>query len=188
MSDLVVYDACVLYPSPLRDFLIRVAIAELVRARWSERILDEVFRNVERDRPDLDPARLRRTRATMCAAVLDSVVDGYEELEGSLNLPDPDDRHVLAAAIHVGARTIVTFNLRDFPASELARHDVVAAHPDYFAVELLMRAPSLVLDVLREQAASLKSPPRSAMDVLGTLERCGLARFGAAVREGGLLA
>lgn len=78
----VVYDACVLYPSPLRDFLIRVAIEELVCARWSERILDEVFRSIARDRPDLDQIRLTRTRQRMCQAVIDCIVEGYEEIEG----------------------------------------------------------------------------------------------------------
>lgn len=76
MIPLAVYDANVLYPSPLRDFLIRVAIEDLVRARWSERILDEVFRNIAANRPDLDVTRLQRTRERMCAAVLDCLVDG----------------------------------------------------------------------------------------------------------------
>ena len=62
MRPVAVYDACVLYPSPLRDFLIRVAIEDLVVARWSERILDEVFRNIAKNRPDLSAARLDRTR------------------------------------------------------------------------------------------------------------------------------
>ena len=125
---IAVYDANVLYPSPLRDFLIRVAIEELVVARWSQRILDEAFRSVARDRPDLDPVRLARTRRRMCDAVLDSVVTGFEELEGALTLPDVDDRHVVAAAIRAGANVIVTFNLRDFPEAELARHGLLPLH------------------------------------------------------------
>ena len=80
---IVVYDACVLYPSPLRDFLIRVAIEDLVAARWSDRILDEVFRSVARDRPDLQPARLQRTRERMCAAVLDCIVSDFEDIEAA---------------------------------------------------------------------------------------------------------
>jgi hypothetical protein len=183
VTPVVVYDACVLYPSPLRDFLIRVAIEELVWARWSDRILDEVFRNVRKDRPDLDPRRLERTRRMMCAAVLDCLVAGFEGLEETLTLPDKDDRHVVAAAIQAGARTILTFNLRDFPAAELAPHGLVAQHPDPWAVELLKRAPVTVLTVLHQQAADLRNPPQDVWDVLGTLERCGLVQFAAAVRS-----
>jgi hypothetical protein len=123
MTPVAVYDACVLYPSPLRDFLIRVAIEDLVVARWSARILDEVFRNIAVNRPDLDTARLARTRDRMCAAVLDCVVEGSEDIEAAITLPDPDDRHVVAAAIRAGAGSVITLNLRDFPAVELARND-----------------------------------------------------------------
>lgn len=186
MTQVAVYDANVLYPSALRDFLIRLAIEDLVHARWSDRILDEVFRNIEINRPDLDPARLLRTRQRMCAAVLDCVVEGYEELEPAITLPDPDDRHVVAAAIRAGAGVIVTFNLRDFPEDALVRHGVVAMHPDLFALEVLARSPTAVLEIVSLQAADLKNPPHTALDVVGALERCGLGRFGAAVRTGGL--
>lgn len=187
MTPVAIYDANVLYPSALRDFLIRLAVEDLVRARWSERILDEVFRNIAISRPDLDPARLLRTRQRMCAAVLDCVVEGYEELLPAITLPDPDDRHVVAAAIRAGASVIVTFNLRDFPDDELARHGLIAMHPDVFALEPLARHPAAVLEVIALQAADLKNPPHNALDVVGALERCGLVRFGAAMRAGGLL-
>ena len=128
MRSTVVYDACVLYPSPLRDFLIRVAIEDLVVARWSERILDEVFRSIARDRPDLSAARLARTRQVMCAAVLDCVVEGSPEVEAAVTLPDLDDRHVVAATVRAGASQIVPFNLRDFPEDALASHGISAVH------------------------------------------------------------
>jgi hypothetical protein len=78
----VVYDACVLYPSLLRDVLIRVAQEGLVQAKWTDAILDEVFRNLRADRPDLDPAKLSRTRQLMTASVRDSLVKGHEPLVG----------------------------------------------------------------------------------------------------------
>ena len=186
MTPVAVYDANVLYPSALRDFLIRVAIEDLVHARWSDRILDEVFRNIAINRPDLDGQRLLRTRQRMCAAVLDCLVSGFDELEPAITLPDPDDRHVVAAAIKAGASIIVTFNLRDFPAAEVARHGLVAMHPDIFALELLSRNPTAVLEVIASQAADLKHPPHAALEIVGALERCGLTRFGAALRTGGL--
>lgn len=102
MTDVVLYDANVLYPSTLRDVLIRVGLARLVQPKWTDRILDEVFDNLRANRPDLDPARLDRTRRLMNDAIRDVMVTGYEHLIGQLELPDPDDRHVLAAAIHAG--------------------------------------------------------------------------------------
>lgn len=108
----VVYDACVLYPSIVRDMLIRVAIEGTVRAHWSEQILDEVFRNLKNNRGDLDPKKLERTRSLMSVALEDANVAGYESLIEGLVLPDPDDRHVLAAAIRAGVQLIVTLNLK----------------------------------------------------------------------------
>ena len=112
---------------------------------------------------------------------------GYEELEAAITLPDRNDRHVVAAAVRAGAGIIVTFNLRDFPDAELGRHGVVALHPDVFAGELLARSPAVVLDVIATQAADLKNPPYSALNMVAALERCGLSRFGAAIRAGGLV-
>lgn len=130
MAFVVIYDACVLYPAPLRDLLIRIARTGIVRARWSEQILDECFSNILAQRSDLSSAQLARTRALMVAAIPDCMVDGFEELVGGLELPDPEDRHVLAAAIRASAQTIVTFNLKDFPADRLAAYGVEAHDAD----------------------------------------------------------
>src|SRR5262245_7754897 len=115
MAIVVLYDACVLSPAPIRDVLIRVANTGIVRARWSERILDECFCSIVEQRADLAHDALDRTRRLMCEAVPDCLVTGFEHLEEGLDLPDPDDRHVLAAAIRGNAQAIVTLNLRDFP-------------------------------------------------------------------------
>ena len=115
-----IYDANVLYPAPLRDLLIRLAQAGLVRARWTDTIHDEWLRNVLKDNPRLSAERLARTRSLMNDAVRDCLVSGYEDLTATLSLPDPDDRHVLAAAIRARADVIVTYNLCDFPAPTLA--------------------------------------------------------------------
>jgi predicted nucleic acid-binding protein len=117
----VLYDANVLYPSTLRDLLIRIAQSGLVQAKWSDRILDEVFDNLKANRPDLDPARLDRTRQLMNRSVRDVLVIGYEPIQAGLNLPDPDDHHVLAAAIKAKAQVIVTRNLKDFPGEQMPR-------------------------------------------------------------------
>ena len=125
MAFVVVYDACVLYPAPLRDLLMRLGASGLVQAKWTDKILDECFANLKEARPDLKDEALARTRALMNAAVRDCLVTGYEGLIDGIALPDADDRHVVAAAIRSAAQVIVTGNLKDFPADALASFDAV---------------------------------------------------------------
>ena len=113
----VVYDASVLYPAPLRDFLMWLALADLFQARWTNEIHQEWIRNVLKNRPDLTLIQLDRTKNLMNSNVRDALITGYEPLIPTLILPDINDRHVLAAAIHGRADFIVTFNLKDFPTS-----------------------------------------------------------------------
>ncbi len=183
MAFTVVYDACVLFPAPLRDLLIRIGHAGLVRARWTEQILDEVFRNIRLRRPDLNDASLQRTRTLMSAAVRDSLVIGYEPLIEGLTLPDRDDRHVLAAAIRSGAQVIVTSNLKDFPSSALKAFGMEAQSPDEFVLNLLDLAPGAVAAIVSKQAADLKNPPHTRDQLLETLLANGLVRSVAKLRE-----
>jgi predicted nucleic acid-binding protein len=175
-SPVVVLDACVLYPAPLRDFLMWLATAELFRARWSAEIHDEWIRNVLEQRPDLRREQLERTRALMDAHVEGSLVTGYEPLIDTLHLPDAQDRHVLAAAIHARADVIVTFNLKDFPAHTLAGFGVHAQHPDEFALGLITQHPARILAVVEEHRASLRNPPKTRALYVGTLEKQGLPK------------
>ncbi|MEU4405464.1 PIN domain-containing protein [Streptosporangium sp. NPDC023963] len=135
MAFVAVYDANVLYGNTLRDLLIRIAQAGMVQARWTNEILDETLGNLAADRPDIPADRLSRLRDLMNAAVRDCLVEGYEPLMEGLKLPDPGDRHVLAAAIKAGARVIVTSNLKDFPAEELAIWNLEAKSPDDFVLD-----------------------------------------------------
>jgi len=174
MAFTVVYDACTLYPAPLRDLLLRLAQSGIVRARWSERILDECFRSIERDRPDLRPVVLQRTRALVCAAVADCLVTGYEELESAIELPDEDDRHVVAAAIRCGAQAIVTYNLKDFPQSALKPFGIEAKHPDDFVLDAMGISLEAVIRAVKEQSAALRTPPVAIHELLQTLRALGL--------------
>ena len=183
MALIVLFDACVLYPAALRDLLIRIAHTGVVQARWSERILDECFRSVLAQRPDLNSEALARTRELMNDAVSDCLVEGFEDLIDGLSLPDPDDRHVLAAAIRAGAQVIVTTNLQDFPENALAPYHLEAKHPDDFVLETTDLAPALVAQVVTEQAAALKNPPRTVLELLGTLHDLGLVQTVAKLRE-----
>lgn len=182
MSFTVVYDANVLYPAPLRDLLIRLAMTGVVRAKWTDEILNEVFRNILKNRPDLTMAKLARTREKMNDAIRDVLVTDHEPLIAALELPDRDDRHVLAAAIKTGAQTIVTHNLRDFPDEQLEQWGVEAVPPDEFVLGLIDLAPGRVLRVLNEQQGALKSPPRTLEELIDTLESNGLVRSMAEVR------
>jgi hypothetical protein len=135
----VVYDACVLYPAPLRVLLMRLALTDLYQARWSDESHDEWITAVLRNRPDLSRQQLERTRSLMNAHVRDALVDGHQPLIPALQLPDPDDRHGLAAAIRCGADLIITFNLDDVPEHTLASHGLGACHPDLFLIDQLHR-------------------------------------------------
>jgi len=135
---LALYDANVLYPAPLRDLLIRLARAGVVSARWTDAIHDEWMRSLLRNRPDLEPEKLQRTRELMDAAVPGALVEGYEKHIRLLTLPDPDDRHVLAAAIEAEVDVIVTFNARDFPRRVVSLHGIEVRRPDAFVLELLV--------------------------------------------------
>lgn len=119
MAFIVVYDANALYPNTLRDLLIRIAqLPHLVQAKWTDRILDEVVDSLRKNFPDISDEKASRLRDLMNAAVRDCLVSGYESLISSLDLQDPDDRHVLAAAIKANAQVIVTWNLRALPQGE----------------------------------------------------------------------
>jgi hypothetical protein len=119
----------------------------------------------------------------MNAHVRDCLVTDYEDLIPTLTLPDPDDRHVLAAAIHSNAEVIVTFNSGDFPPKILETWQIKAQHPDDFVNDLLRLAPQLVCVAAKRQRASLKNPPMSVDDFLAALERQGLAQTVATLRE-----
>jgi len=166
-------DANVLYPARLRDLLVRLAIAGLYRARWTDQILDECFENLIADRPDLAAEHLQRTRQLLSIAIPDAVVVGYDHLVEGLDLPDADDRHVLAAAIAAQAECLVTANLDDFPAWALPT-GVAVVSPDAFVLMLIQADPDAVATVVDAQAAALRKPPLTTAELLEGLEVVGL--------------
>jgi predicted nucleic acid-binding protein len=169
VTTVAVYDANVLYPSALRDVLIRIGMKKLVQPKWTNEILDETFRNLSENRPDLDPAKLEITRARMSAAIRDVSVEGYEQWIEQIILPDLDDRHVLAAAVQAKATVIVTKNLRDFPKEELSKWGVVAQHPDIFLLDLYADNPEPVLAVIADMAAVWRLSNANPRDVVKQL-------------------
>src|SRR5271169_4762258 len=106
----VILDACVLYPAPIRDLILQLASEGLFRARWSKKILEEWKKNLLKNRPDLSIEQLERTCELMNKSIVDSLIENYEELAVGIILPDPDDAHVVAAALKAQAQIIVTCN------------------------------------------------------------------------------
>jgi hypothetical protein len=175
MPNLVaILDACVLYPVPLRDLLLQLASAELYQPKWSRQIQDEWSRNLLANRTDLTAAQLQRTIKLMNAAFPDAEVKSYRALIPTLTLPDADDRHVVAAALRGKAKVVVTANLKDFPAPYLATLGIERYHPDAFIEQLIVQYPTQVLAAFQQQVAYLKNPPKTALEVLGSLRKSGL--------------
>jgi len=148
-----------------------LSVTDLFRARWTEEILDEWTRNLLANRPDLKPEQLAYTRQKMNGSTLDCLVTGYEQLIEGLELPDPNDRHVLAAAIRAQAGVIVTFNLKDFPDDKLAPFGIEAQHPDDFITHLADLSAGRVCGAAKRHRQSLKNPPKTVDEYLDTLER-----------------
>ena len=183
MIEAAVFDACVLYSAPLRDFLLRLGYAKLVHPLWSEEIHAEWIRSLLRKRTDLQRERLERTRREIDAKFPHSLITGYEEITLTLSLPDPNDWHILAAAIHAKASLIVTFNLDDFPESVLAPYGIRAISPDDFVLRLIDYDSESFLDAVAWHRAALNRPTKTVEQYLETLEQQRLFKTVTFLRE-----
>jgi predicted nucleic acid-binding protein len=182
-TEAVVLDANVLYPAPLRDLLLNAAGMKLYRPLWSNDIQEEWVKNLLADRSDLSEAKMRKTVIAMNKAFPDAQVRNYKARINKLLLPDPDDRHVLAAAIQGKASVITTINLKDFPARSLIRYGLKAQHPDEFIFKLIERDEQGMLDALNNQVRNLRNPPLPMTRILENLEVNGLMRSVGKLRE-----
>lgn len=180
---IVVLDACVLYPASLRNLMMWLAWNDVIRARWTEAIHEEWMRNVLTNHPDLTREQLERTRRMMDEAAGESLVEGYEGIIDGLSLPDPDDRHVLAVAIHAQAEAIITWNLKDFPMATVAAFGIAIQTPDEFVCDLLETNGDAVLEAMREHRASLKNPPKISAEYLANLAAQGLTKCSVLLQE-----
>jgi hypothetical protein len=173
MSDYTaLLDANVLYPAPLRDLLLTVE--DLFRAKWTTDIHREWIDNLLENEPYRSRVALERTRDLMDSNTRDCLVTGYEHLIASLTLPDPDDRHVLAAAIIGRCDVIVTQNLKDFPNEALASYGLEAQHPDEFLSNHLNLAPGVFCGAVQKVRRRLRNPPYSVDQYLENLIQQGL--------------
>jgi predicted nucleic acid-binding protein len=181
-SPVAFLDASVLYPALLRNVLMHFAVNDLFHAHWSEQVHNEWMRSLLRDRPDISREQVERTRALMDAHILDALVEGYEHRIDAITLPDQDDRHVVAAALHCDAQFIVTANLRDFPDSVLAPLGLIAEHPDAFLIRVLSDNKELACTAFRELCNNRKSPEQTTKEVLEIMTRQGLPTTAEALR------
>lgn len=151
-----------------------LAMSGLFRVRWSNDIHREWMSNVVKKRPDLTLEDLESTRRSMDAAIPDGCVTGYESLIPALSLPDPNDRHVLAAAIRCGANAIVTFNERHFPPEAINEFGIHTRHPDIFIRNVDELDLGTLLTAARADIAHYKNPPPTTKEYIEDLRRAGL--------------
>lgn len=154
----------------------RQAVQGLFVPRWSKEIQEERISNLLASDPEKDRRALERTKGLRNGAFPEANVTAYSRILSQLSLPDPDDRHVLATAIKTGVKKIITFNLKDFPKSQLKPHGVYAQHPDSFLLELMTSDIPLFLEGVGRQRAGLKNPPIPVVQLLEKLKTLGLPK------------
>jgi hypothetical protein len=168
---IAIFDACILYPFHLRNIVVQAAADRLVEARWTDAIHEEWIRSLTADAPAIPRERLQITRRLMNDSLPMAMVCGYEEHIPRVTLPDPHDRHVVAAAISAGASLILTWNLRHFPQTELKKFGLRRMTPDAFLCDLFDKVPELVVGSLANARQNLTKTRVSASDFIGILER-----------------
>ena len=167
-----VLDTNVIYPIEIRDLLFWFAYEDLFIPKWSKHIFDEwetVMRRVDIDEKEIEK---RTNRANL--AFPDALVKNYEPLIELLNLPDPNDCHVLAAAIKSDADIIVTNNLKDFPEDYLEKFDISAKSADNFLTDMIDLDKEIAIDAFKKLVANRRNPNLDEYEVLDAFQRNGL--------------
>lgn len=167
-------DTSVLWPSLQRDFLLSLAIEGLYRPLWSTAILAELeFHEIEKlinrgEPPTAATARASHLISQMTTAFDDALVENWEPHDGTFNLPDPNDEHVVAAALVGGAGAIVTDNLKDFPIAKIPAHIKVLS-PSAFAADTVSVSPDVALQAVETMASRYSAPPLTTEEILNRL-------------------
>jgi predicted nucleic acid-binding protein len=161
-------DTSVLFPRVLRDVLLDAALAGLYEPLWSDDILTELGRNLVEERGLSTSEATALTRAMGRSFPRASITE-YEDLIPRMT-NHPKDRHVLAAAIHGHANTLVTSNVKDFPSWSLVHYDLSAQTPEVFLCHFFDVARVAVIRVIVDLARQYRRPPMSVGDLLARLE------------------
>ncbi|MCC5991126.1 MAG: PIN domain-containing protein [Rhodobacteraceae bacterium] len=175
-----VLDACVLYPTVLREILVGVAARGGFAPLWSARILAEWQHAAARLGPE-GAAIASGEIAALRARWPDAERPADPALEAQLDLPDAADTHVLATAISGQAALIITLNLRDFPARALVPHGIAARSPDDVLMALWVDAPDGVEGAVSAAQAATEAASGRAQPLRPLLKRARLPRLGKAL-------
>ena len=165
-------DACVLAGVLKRNLLLSLAEAELFRPRWSAPILDEMERAI--DRMTNGQADTARQRQQMITAFGEACVTGFEVYIPSVDLPDANDRHVVAAAICTHAQVVVTDNLKDFPAAVLATYGMEVKSTDDFIADTITLHEQTAFAALKKMRERFANPALSTEAIINAAESQGL--------------
>jgi len=176
----VFLDANVLVPIGLTDLLLRAGEDGLIDPHWSPEVLAEVTAAVATTRPNQPPEALQRRFAAMNAAFPYALTSPDAQAMALFDLPDSDDQHVAAAALACQAQTIVTHNIRDFPAAAVSGHGLTAVTPDSLLLSLFTREPERIVALVEAAAAATRCPPLTADHILAALSKAGVTGFAAA--------
>lgn len=169
-------DANLFVPTWIIDPLLSLAEAGLCEPAWSARVMDEARLAIMEVRhvPDV---RARGFLDAICRAFPMAMAEDWGRFEPDVNLSDPNDGHVVAAARRAGAGTIVTFNLKDFPADELSRYGLHAQSPDVFLTSVFDAHPEEAMDAMRRLVSSKRHPPRTMSEEIEHLRVLRLPLF-----------
>lgn len=178
----VILDANVLYPFRMRDALLHFAEAGLFRARWSADIIEEWRRSLLKAKPKLEESVTSQINA-MRRTFPEACVDGYEDLIEALTLPDPDDRHVLAAAIVADAEHIITENIKDFPEGSIRKYGIEAVTADDFLASTFELYPADATAALRTMRRNYEKPPFKAADFIFDLQAKGMPKLASMLKQ-----
>ena len=175
-------DACVLVPIGLTNVILTAAEHNLTQPYWSPAVVDEAVRAISDIRPGLGEDRIRRRFTAMDAAFPGASVTAGTSTLNDYDFPDPDDKHVVAAALVASAQTIVTANTKDFPKPLMHRLGLSVMTPDELLLALLDEDAEAMTSVVVEVAEALQNPKRTTDDLLISLHLAGAPRFSAEVR------
>lgn len=137
----------------------------------SRQVIGEMTTALKRRFPQSEHTKLDRRAALILTIFSEAVIEDYESLIPAMSTRDPDDRHVLAAAVAGHADVIVTANTRDFPESSRSPFRIDVQSPDEFLCYLWSLAPETVIAILRERAAGLSRPAQTPHQMLDHLRR-----------------
>ena len=175
-----VLDACVLFPTVLREVLLGVAAQGLYHPVWSDRILREWVRATAKLGPEA--ALQAEGEAVLVRTAFPQALQREQpNIEARLYLPDPNDVHVLAVAVSAHADAIITFNAQDFPKPLLADEGLERLDPDQFLCRLHARHPGEVAQVVADVHATAQRMLGEDIPLRALMKRAQLRRLGKAL-------